>query len=141
MAVTLAYADASAELADARSELGDARHAARRHAEARRAQAEFVAGQSRDLDPVESAVSRASSAGHQMFVEATRSAMAAAGQRPAQPEPRPFGGSGGGEAGEVTAAGPEITRGGVVTASCQHCRDMGISPAEATRLHASDPLL
>ncbi len=95
----------------------------------------------RDLDPVEAAVSRASSAGHQMFVEATRSAMAAAGQRPAQPEPRPFGESGGGEAGEVTAPGPEVTRGGVVTASCQHCRDMGISPAEATRLHASDPLL
>ncbi len=129
MAVTLAYADASAELADARSELGDARHAARRHAEARRAQAEFVAGQSRDLDPLESAMSRARSTGHQVFAERTRAAMAAAGQRP-----RPFV-SGEGEAGEVTAAGPEITRSGGGSC-CGYCTEYGVSAPESAKLHA-----
>ncbi len=88
-----------------------------------------------DLDPVEGALSRARSAGHEAFREATRAAMAAAGQRPArQPEPRPFE-SGDGEAGEVTAAGPEITRS--AGSCCGYCTEYGVSAPESVRLHAS----
>ncbi len=39
------------------------------------------------------------------------------------------------------SAAREITRGGVVTTRCTHCADSGISAAESTRLHASDPRL
>ncbi len=89
----------------------------------------------RDLDPVEAAVSRASSAGHEAFREATRAAMAAAGQRPAGTRaPRPFV-SGEGEAGEVSAEGPEITRS--AGSCCGYCTEYGVSAAESVRLHAS----